>query len=190
MASSKKDNAAVDAVDMLIADHRQVDKLFKEFEKNKENTEMVEEIVTTACTALYVHSQLEKEIFYPEVLAKADKELKELLDEAEVEHEAVDNLVEKLSAVKLDDDNYKANFTVLAEFVKHHVKEEEEEMFPKVRKLKGLDLEELGMRMEERRAELIEELAGDLPDEEQDPQAAGAAREQDKSKSKTDRASR
>lgn len=188
MASSKE--KSTNAIDMLMEDHREVEKLFKEFEKNKDDTAVVEEIVTTACTALFVHSQLEKEIFYPEVLAAADKELKELLDEAEVEHEAVDNLVEKLSAVKLDDDSYKANFTVLSEFVKHHVKEEEDEMFPKVRKLKDLDLEALGATMEARKLELMEELAGEV-EADQDLEASGAAREQEgKSKGKGRSASR
>jgi hemerythrin superfamily protein len=187
MAASK--DKPTDAIDLLMADHREVEKLFKEFEKNKEDTAAIEDIVVTACTMLFVHSEIEKEIFYPEVLAKADKELKELLDEAEVEHEAVDNLVEKLSAVKLDDDNYKANFTVLAEFVKHHVKEEEEEMFPKVRKLKDLDLEELGMRMQAQKEALMDELAAENESDTEDAEAGGAMR-QGKSKSKGQRASR
>jgi iron-sulfur cluster repair protein YtfE (RIC family) len=126
--------------------------------KDGDDVDAVEEIVITACTELLVHSQLEKEIFYPALRGEADEELGDLLAEAEVEHETVDALVEKLSTVHLEDEMYKANFTVLAEYVEHHVKEEEQEMFPKVRKLKGLDLDELAQTMQTRKEELLSEL--------------------------------
>src|SRR3546814_20281875 len=102
-----------DAIELLEEDHARVKKLFKTFEKAKESDhEAIEDIITTACTELKVHSKIEKEIFYPAVRAKANHELAELLNEAEVEHESVDALVEKLTAVKLNDEMYKANFMV------------------------------------------------------------------------------
>ena len=170
MASSKSGKANPDAIDLLMEDHAKVKKLFKSFEKMKDSDdeEALEEIVTTACTELFVHSMLEKEIFYPAIRAQDDEELNELLAEAEVEHESVDTLVEKLSTVQLEDEMYKANFTVLAEYVDHHVKEEEDEMFPKIRKLKDLDLDQLAEEMKARKEEMMGELMseGEGDDEE------------------------
>ena len=87
----------------------------------------------------------------------ADEEVEDLLDEAEVEHDGVRELIEKLEAMEVDDEKRKAHFTVLTEYVKHHVKEEETEMFPKVKKLEGLDLAALGEEMAGRKAELMAE---------------------------------
>jgi len=163
MAASKRNTA--DAIQLLTADHRSVEQLFKAFEKaeKEDDMEMMEQVITTACAALQAHSKIEEEIFYPAVRAEAgdDEELMDQLNEADVEHGAVDALVERLTTQKLDDDRYKANFTVVMEYVKHHVKEEEKEMFPKVRKLKGLDLQALGLKLSKRRQELMEELTGE-----------------------------
>lgn len=167
MAASKakqgKRPAEMNAIDLLKEDHARVRKLFKAFEKAKEGDhEAIEDIITTACTELKVHSKIEEEIFYPAVRAKADHELEELLNEAKVEHGSVDALVQKLSSVKMDDEMYKANFTVVVEYVKHHVQEEEKEMFPKVRKLKGLDLNDLARQLRARQEKLMGELIKDV----------------------------
>ena len=158
MAAGKtRGKASVDAIELLIDDHERVKKLFKAFEKAEKSDDMeaMEDIITTCCAELDVHSKIEKEIFYPAVRAQADEEIEELLNEADVEHESVDALVQKLATVKLEDEMYKANFTVVMEYVQHHVKEEEKEMFPKVRKLKGLDLDELATQMRARQEELM-----------------------------------
>ena len=166
MAASKakqtKRAANMNAIDLLKEDHARVKKLFKAFEKAKEGDhEAIEDIVTTACTELKVHSKIEEEIFYPAVRAKANHEIEELLNEAKVEHGSVDALVEKLTTVRMDDEMYKANFTVVVEYVKHHVEEEEKEMFPKVQKLRGLDLDDLGMQLRARQEKLMGELIKD-----------------------------
>lgn len=150
------------AIDLLKEDHARVKKLFKAFEKAKDgDKDTLDDIITTACSELQVHSKIEEEIFYPAVRAQADHELEEMLNEAEVEHGSVDALVEKLMSVKLDDEMYKANFTVVVEYVKHHVEEEEKEMFPKVRKLKGLDLGELAAQLRARQEQLMGEFIKD-----------------------------
>lgn len=137
------------AIALLKKQHAEVDKLFKRFEKAKDAGKA--EIVQTACRALAVHAQLEEELFYP-ALREAGVE-NDLLDEAEVEHEGVKRLVGELETMQPGDDLYDAKMTVLTEYVKHHVKEEETEMFPDAKK-SGVDLDELGERMEVRTVEL------------------------------------
>ena len=107
-----------------------------------------------------VHDKLETEVFYPAVRAAAadDDDISDLLDEAEDEHQAVRELIEKLQEMEPDDDARDALFTTLIEQVKHHVEEEETELFPKLKKLKGLDLEALGAEMQERKVELHAEM--------------------------------
>ena len=75
-------------------------------------------------------------------------------DEAEVEHESAHTLIEQLQEMDSDGDKFPARFTVLCEYVLHHVKEEEKEMFPQLRKARGLDWEAMATAMDERRAEL------------------------------------
>jgi len=177
MASTSKSAATMDAITLLTDDHARVNKLFKAFQKaeKEDDLEAMEDVITTACAELDVHSKLEKELFYPAVREQADEELRDLLAEADVEHESVDALVHKLSEVKLDDEMYKASFTVLMEYVKHHVKEEEKEMFPKVRKLKRLDLDALGERMRARQEELMGDYLREAGYAAEDIEAAKAA---------------
>ena len=149
-----------DAIELLLQDHRKVEELFKQFEKLAEDDEEAAALVIeTACMELTVHDKIEMEIFYPAVREAADEEIEDVLDEAEVEHEGVRELIEKLEAMDVDDEKRKAHFTVLTEYVKHHVKEEETEMFPKVKKLKELDLAALGEEMARRKEELTAEAA-------------------------------
>ena len=90
-------------------------------------------------------------MFYPAVRAKLEEE--DLLDEAQVEHASAKDLIEQLENMNPDDPLYKATFKVFGEYVLHHVKEEEGEMFPQV-KASGLDLEALGEEMMARKEEL------------------------------------
>ena len=122
------------AIEMLMQDHKRVQKLFKDFEKvDRDDEEAVRELVETACLELQIHSMLEEEIFYPAVRAQTeDPEQEDLLNEAEVEHEAADDLIAKLHELEADDPMYCAYFAVLAEYVRHHIKEEEQELFPAV----------------------------------------------------------
>ena len=146
-----------DAIEMLKADHAKVEKAFKEFEKmDRSDTETCREAVRSVCEDLKVHTTLEEEIFYPAVREAIEDE--DLLNEAAVEHETAKMLIEQLENMEPDDPNYFATFTVLGEYVMHHVKEEEGEMFPQAKKAKELDLEELGERMRARKEELTSEV--------------------------------
>jgi hemerythrin-like domain-containing protein len=111
--------------------------------------------VQTVCEDLRVHTMLEEEIFYPAVREAIDDE--DIMNEASVEHETAKTLIEQLENMEPDDPNYYATFTVLGEYVLHHVKEEEGEMFPEAKKAEDLDLEALGEQMRQRKEELVGE---------------------------------
>jgi hemerythrin-like domain-containing protein len=154
MAKSKTKAGA--ALDMLKEDHDKVKKAFKEFEKlDREDAETMQQLVQTVCEELKVHAALEEEIFYPAVREAIDDE--DIMNEAQVEHETAKMLIEQLENMGPEDPNYQATFTVLGEYVKHHIKEEEEEMFAEAKKT-DLDLEDLGARMRERKTELMGEM--------------------------------
>ncbi len=155
-ASSRKQPR--DALRLLTGDHKKLKKMFEEFEKirNKERVDDHKQLlVETACAELTIHAQLEEELFYP--AARDAIEESELIDEASVEHAVGRQLITELSAMQPDDDLYDAKFTVLGEYMLHHIEEEEKELFPKIKK-SDLDLIELASEMEERRLELRDEL--------------------------------
>jgi hypothetical protein len=160
MATKRK---APDAIDLLKQDHRKVEALFKQFKKLHESDDhqAADDIIETACAELQIHDKLETEIFYPAVRQQAEEEQVDLLDEAEVEHTSVRDLIQKIEE---GTEKRHAHFTVLSEYVKHHVKEEEKEMFPKIKKL-DLDLKALAERMQERKAELMPEMGLETEDE-------------------------
>ncbi|MDB5903671.1 MAG: hemerythrin protein [Betaproteobacteria bacterium] len=165
-----------DAIDLLMDDHKRVDKLFGDFENvDRDDPDAVQELVEIACMELQIHSILEEEIFYPAVRAETadgDRDGQDLLNEAEVEHEMVDELIAKLQELEPDDAMYAAYFAVLAEYVKHHVGEEETELFPLVRAM-SLDLQQLAEDMRLRREELFAEMeAGDEGDPDADSEPA------------------
>ena len=156
-----------DALALLKKDHREVEELFKEFEALEEGeTEAVEPVIASACTELKIHDKLETEIFYPAIREQAgeEEEIEDLLNEAEVEHEHVRDLVQTIEGMSAEDEKRNAHFTVLMEYVKHHVKEEEKEMFPKLKKL-DIDFKEIGSRMKERKQELMAELGVEVEEE-------------------------
>jgi hemerythrin superfamily protein len=169
MAKSRKKE---DAIELLKQDHREVEILFKEFEKLEEDgEEALEQVIATACTELKIHDKLEMEIFYPAVRQQAEEEeVEDLLNEAEVEHTTVRDLIKTIEGMSAGDEKRTAHFTVLMEYVKHHVKEEEKEMFPKVKKL-DLDRAQLAQQMKERKAELMAEMGIDAEAVEEDETA-------------------
>jgi hemerythrin superfamily protein len=142
---------AQEATALLRADHKKVSALFDEFEKAR-SSKRKKEIVSTICRELIAHTTIEEEIFYPAVQAALKDH--ELVPEANVEHMSVKDLIAQVKDIEPGDDMYDARVKVMGEFVKHHVKEEQNEMFPKAKKTK-LDMRELGARMAARKAELM-----------------------------------
>jgi hemerythrin-like domain-containing protein len=113
----------------------------------------MQQLVATVCEDLKIHTTLEEEIFHPAVREAIEDE--DIMNEATVEHETAKTLIEQLENMEPDDPNYYATFTVLGEYVLHHVKEEEGEMFPQAKKAKELDLQALGEQLRTRKEELM-----------------------------------
>lgn len=149
---AKAKSMGPDAIKLLKSDHREVEEFFAAFE-NAKSPDRKAAIVGKICGALSVHAAIEEEIFYPEARAALKRAGEDLIDEAEVEHEGIKRLVEYLKTAKPTVKLYDAKVTVLKEYVQHHVKEEERELFPKVQ-LSDLDSEAVGAKMAERKEEL------------------------------------
>ena len=150
-AAPKTHAAAMDAIALLKADHKAVSGLFADYEKTRSDAKK-KALVAEICTELSVHAQIEEEIFYPAVKAALKDKL--LVPEATVEHASVKDLIAQIEGVEPDGEAYDAKVKVLSEYVKHHVKKEQDEMFPKT-KATSLDLVELGTRMAARKADLL-----------------------------------
>ena len=98
-----------------------------------------------------MHSKLEEELIYPAIRPEIDDD--DLMDEALEEHHVVHGLLVELKKMKPSDDRYDAKFTVLAENVRHHIKEEESEMFPKAEECE-IDWEALYSQVVKRKEQL------------------------------------
>jgi hemerythrin superfamily protein len=145
-AELTKPAVAPDAIALLIADHRKAKSLFDEYEKikDKAGTQEKFDIAKTVCGDLLIHMAIEEAIFYPAAREAIDD--KELLNEAEVEHDGAKELIRELGDIKPDDPMFDAHMKVLSEQIEHHVEEEEKDLFPKVRSAK-LDIETLGQEL-------------------------------------------
>jgi hypothetical protein len=147
-----------DAIELLTEDHRTVDELFEDYESIKDEGEDgdKEMLVAQICMSLEVHATIEEEIFYPAARGAIDQDDADMFDEAEVEHEHIKMLVEELKTMTPAEELYDAKVKVLSEYVKHHVEEEEGEIFPAIREA-DLDLEALGAELKERKEQLMAE---------------------------------
>jgi hemerythrin superfamily protein len=142
---------AQDALQLLRADHRKVQDLFDQFEKAR-NDDKKGELAQEICTELRVHAQIEEEIFYP--AAREAMKDQDLLDEAEVEHASAKELIAQIEAMQAGQELFDARVTVLGEYIRHHVKEEQNEIFPKLKKA-DIDLKGLGAQLAERKQALM-----------------------------------
>jgi len=156
--SPKEDQ--VNAIDLLKKDHDDVNVLFKEYEMfadGERNEDDRRALSTQICGMLAVHAMIEEEIFYP-AARRADVD-SNLLDEADIEHGAAKQLIADIGAAKAADSHYDARVRVLGEYIRHHVKEEESELFPACRK-SDMDMAEIGARLVKRKGQLLRELDG------------------------------
>jgi hemerythrin-like domain-containing protein len=158
MPTAKKAAAKNDAIKLLKADHAEVSEMFNKYENGRLPKARKAALAQKICSALTVHAQIEEEIFYPAAREAGGKEVEDMLNEAEVEHGSIKELVAALEEGSPDDELFDAQVKVMSEWVKHHVKEEENELFPKIRK-SGMDLEEVGAQLASRKAELTGEKA-------------------------------
>ena len=150
-----------DALSLLSSDHAEVKQMFEEYRQLVEgngNDDRRGELAHQICSALSVHAEIEEDIFYPAMRENIDDEL--LLDQAEVEHESAKELIEQIEDMDPGDALFDARVLVLGEYVDHHVQEEENEIFPQAEK-SGVDLDELGAELAERKRELMAALEED-----------------------------
>jgi hemerythrin superfamily protein len=148
---------APDALRMLRDDHDAVKQLFQQF-ASSHNDDKKAELAKKICHELTVHTRLEEEIFYPAARDAIDD--MDVMDEALVEHGSAKELIEAIETMKPGDELFDAKVTVLGEWVNHHIREEQTQMFPLVRKSE-LDLRELADLMRARKKELTEETASE-----------------------------
>jgi iron-sulfur cluster repair protein YtfE (RIC family) len=147
-----------DACELLDADHIAVKHLFVEYARqavalSRETATERAAIAQRICEELTVHAQIEEEIFYPAV-RKAAPDAAELLDEAEKEHAEVKAMVAQIQAMDTADATMDELVAKLAAAVEHHVKEERDELFPKAKAARKLDLMALGGELKERQQAL------------------------------------
>jgi len=150
-STTKRNTKTPDAIALLRADHKRVGELFAAYEGTR-SVRKKRDLIVQICGELTVHAQVEEEIFYPAFEAALKD--KELVPEATVEHATLKALISQIQVVEPGDEMFEARVTVLAEYVKHHVKEEQNEMFPKA-KASRLDMAALGSQLAARKQELL-----------------------------------
>jgi hemerythrin superfamily protein len=151
MTTARKSSKPQEATAMLRADHARVSALFGMYEKSR-SVDKKKDLLRSICQELRVHTEIEETIFYPAVQGALEDH--ELVPEANVEHATIKGLIAQVEDGEPGSDDFEAKVKVMSEYVKHHVKEEHTEMFPKARKTK-LDLRTLGAEMAHRKAQLM-----------------------------------
>lgn len=157
-------SARHDVIDKLKRDHERMLRAFREFD-HVESLQACQQIVQRTCAEIKVHAAIEEELFYPAVhraIGEAD-----LVDEAEIEHGSIAALVESVELLSPGDLKYKPSFRVLGDYVEHHVRDEEHELFPQLADAE-VDWIALGAAIDARRAELCDEFG--LPCDDDGPQ--------------------
>jgi hemerythrin superfamily protein len=175
---SEKQEKSQDAIQLLRQDHDEVRKMFEEFESADEDRKF--ELAAEICQALTVHATIEEEVFYPQVREAIDAE--DLMTEAEIEHDSVKQLIERVQAGEVDEIQLTAMIKVMNEYVNHHVNEEQRKIFPRVRRAE-LDLEAMGKELLERKMELEAELQDAMTDQaDETDEAAGTGGQKGRSR--------
>src|SRR6201996_7286778 len=145
------------AVTLLKKDHREVEDMFDQYEQLEADAEKLA-LFNKIALALKVHTRIEEEIFYPGERGEVEDDM---LDEAFVEHAGAKNLIAEIEAMKPADEYYDAKVKVLGEYIKHHVKEEEQPggIFAQAKK-GDVDLDAMGEQLKARKEELMQKLSG------------------------------
>lgn len=146
------------AIDFLLTDHVQFRKLLAQLDKTSDEAVKTRSTIFHALKAeLIAHETIEEEILYPALqqFVQAEKIVKHSYEE----HHVADVLLDELTKLAFDDPTWAAKAHVLKEVLEHHLKDEEEEMFPKARTLLADQMQDLGEDMEERKEEVLESSA-------------------------------
>lgn len=150
-AKSATQSESMNVVDMLKSDHRKVEKMFSDFEASSKKSEKMK-LVKELINELTIHTTLEEKLVYPILLEEDDDE--EATREAYEEHSVVKNVLKELASMSGSEENLDAKVKVLSELIKHHVKEEENELLPALKEC-DVDLEDLGQEVMEAKEKLM-----------------------------------
>lgn len=142
-----------EATSILRADHKVVSGLFREYRRAKGADEK-RRLIGLICRELTIHAQVEEEIFYPAVREAIPDH--ENIAEATIEHAVMKELISQVETADPGNEAFEAHVKVLSEYVRHHVDEEQTEIFPRAR-ASGLDMKELGAQIAERKAQLMQD---------------------------------
>jgi len=149
-----------DAIALLKADHAEVKSCFKAYQKLADqaaDSAQRQPLAEQICMLLTVHATIEEEIFYPAAREVLEEDDLAMVDEADIEHASAKDLIAQIRATSPDDDYYDAKVKVLGEYIDHHVKEEQDSLFPAVKKA-GMDTKAIGERLFARKDELMAEI--------------------------------
>jgi hemerythrin superfamily protein len=146
----------MDAIALLKNDHRQVEKIFDQIENGTGNRE---QLFRELARELTVHAEIEEQLFYPAV--KNAKTTHDLVLESFEEHKQVKLVLADLEKADMSTEHWMAGLKVLMEDVQHHVGEEENELFPKVKQkvLTPAELDDLGTRMQSMKTQRMAAIA-------------------------------
>jgi hemerythrin superfamily protein len=176
------------ALELLASDHRKVEDLFQMYEDEKEGDEGTKrQLAEQICGELTAHAQLEEELFYPWLKENMDEMDK--IEEAYVEHASAKDLIAQIQGASEIDDTFDAKVKVLSEYIKHHVQEEEKEIFTEVASEQE-ELDELGQEMAARKSELMEQLGLSEGDENAAAQLSASGKKGGRSQQSGQRSSR
>jgi iron-sulfur cluster repair protein YtfE (RIC family) len=140
----------MDAIALLKKDHATVKKLFKRLLDDREvDHARADQVFAKLREELAIHAEIEEQLLYP-MLRRRVMDLEEDVLEALEEHHVAKTTLNELEKMSTEEERFEAKLTVLREYVMHHVKEEEETLFPRLRKaLDKAELEDLGKRLAE-----------------------------------------
>lgn len=153
--AGKADINPHDALVLLTADHNEIDKLVREFDRRRKAADTAEKgkLALRICHALTTHVTIKKEVFYPAAESALEDGDKELLGKARVEHDGLRRLIASIENMPADHPEFDSTVMVLAEQAGRHMKKEEDEIFPRLRHSR-LDLVGTGERMAARKTQL------------------------------------
>ena len=149
----------MDALTLLKKDHDAVKKMLKDLDATTDRAiKTRQDLFERLRFSLTVHEQMEEAVLYPAL--KEHAQTKDIVLEAYEEHDVVDSIMSQLGSLPVDDETWGAKATVMIENLRHHIEEEEKEMFPTARRVfEAGELQELGERMAARRKTAERELA-------------------------------
>ncbi len=156
-----EDEIIKDPADLLIADHRTIEALFRKFSDSGEKSfKAKQDLAQKICDELDVHAQIEEEVFYPALQEADDEKYREIVAESFEEHKVIKTLVEEIKVLdaEKDQEQFEAKVKVLMENVMHHVEEEEKDMLPEAKETLKNRAEDIAEEMYHLKSKLVESI--------------------------------